>query len=92
MFTEKRIREIDAVRHTDKSLWISSVNGKEKRISMRSQWDNYFHTYDDAFDYVHSEIMEDIRKAKIALKRAEDNLSHLISTENPASQQEDPQE
>lgn len=45
------IKVVDVVRETKKTVWIMK-NGKEKRHSMRSSWNNYFNTWSEAREFL----------------------------------------
>ena len=60
------IEEVEPIRETDKSLWFKSTSyreASESRVAKRTDYDNYFDTWEEAHDFI-------IKKAEMRFERA----------------------
>lgn len=76
-----KIEEMRAVKHTDKTVWItgrwSMSPGRIDRSAMRSEWGSYFPTRQEAVAFLRNRLEQRIAAAETTIAKARQALAAL---------------
>lgn len=73
-----KVETVEVDRESENSVWI---NGQ--RRAKRSDWDNYFPTFDEAKAFVIHEMESGVDSARRELERAKDKLGNAKGLKEP---------
>ena len=74
---DQTIKQIEIIRETEKCIIIFGWRSKEKRILKRSQYEDYFDTFDEAAKFKREQLMETLKGLKKVQERTEAKLIEL---------------
>lgn len=75
------IKPVEVERETESSVWIAG-----RRNAKRSEWRNYFQTWDDAHALLMSDAAERVAEARKRLQHANDRLGNVKGMKRPEPQ------
>ena len=75
------IEEIEIERETATSVWIKVSNGKDRRNSKKTEWHNYFDTWEEAKDFLLKNAERKVERFNVLLSKAEKELASIKALE-----------
>ena len=70
------IEQVEVLRETKKCVFLNSYRG-ESRVNKNSSYENYFDTWQEAYDYIHRQAINALSMKKTALTKAEEKLKEI---------------
>jgi len=65
---------VEVTRHTDKTIWLKCRDGSERRTKIKSSWESYYPTFEEAVAKVSSVLQNEVEEDKDALKASQERL------------------
>ena len=82
-----KIEPVEVVRHTAKFVIFPKDEfwNKERKEAKRSDWSNYFETWEEAYDYALTKAQAKVDSLRLQLQKANGTLGNIKGMKPPSS-------
>lgn len=87
-YCREKIEEVEVIRETAACVYVHGWAGRESRFAKRSDFGNYFDTWEEAHQYLIDKAQKEVDGYRINLERAKGDLGNIKGLKKPANQGE----